>query len=100
MGKKQKLLPVETERIGDLRNQSERGLSASTFNKGYVARFDPEFLSEPPLSQTQTFTTSLQEFPELVGIFHALLSTTPVVTSIQRRTGSQFTRAVGGKAQT
>jgi hypothetical protein len=41
----------------------------------------PEFLSEPPLSQAQTFTTSLQEFPEMVGIFHALLSNNPTVAS-------------------
>ncbi len=50
MGKNQKLLPVEAKRIGNLRNQSERGPSASTFNEGDVARFDPEFVREPPLS--------------------------------------------------
>ncbi len=77
MGKNQKLLPVEAKRIGNLRNQSERGPSASTFNEGDVARFDPEFVREPPLSQAQTSTTSLQQFPELVGIFHALLSNNP-----------------------
>jgi hypothetical protein len=93
MGKNQKLLPVEAKRIGNLRNQSERRLSASTFHEGDVARFDPELLSEQPLSQAQTFATSLQEVPELVGIFHALQSNNPAAASIECRTGSQFTQS-------